>query len=373
MKKLIIFSFIYLASLAVVGQRGYIIKDSTVTFGVNINDSWRFLKSGTCSGIYRSRSFTYSPYDIEEYGFISGKVYISRKITIGDSTIKVFLEREVNGNTKLYNYRNKKINTYFIDKGDNYLIELPKKNKDGTGYQNKLLTLTSDCKEVSELCKFASFTNRSLSVLINQYNKCESSYFPHSKIGLIVSYGLVHLFPSPTGEYEYLGKNDLASINSSSIGIFIDNPILASVFSVRAELSYDHCYYSLSKQLENLSYNLHGKMNTFTIPLLIMARLPFKKVQPYINGGIIQSILTRKDYSVYETNIYETFIEINKIDFDNYSKRLQYGYEMGIGVDYQLWSKDYISFEIRYKKLTIPSGSGLFGESGLNILTGISF
>jgi hypothetical protein len=373
MRKSIMILIICLFPVFVIGQRGYIIRDSTINFGIKINDLGRSLNSKVCSGIYNSLSFAYSPYEINEYGFSSGKVYISKEITIADSTFKAFLKREVNGTTKLYYYSNKKAKTFFLDKGDDKLIELPKLDQSGIGFQDKLNALTTDCQGVSEEARLVNYNSQSLSLFINRYSDCEVKYFPLLKLGLIASFGFVNLSPSSWGEYPYLGKNDLVNINMYTLGFFIDNPILASIFSFHAELNYSLSHYYLTKQNEVLNFNLEGKWNSFSLPLMIKVALPFNKIQPYINCGIIQSCMIKKEYTVYETSIYDNFIEINKIDYNNSSGRFQSGIVIGMGAAYKLSLRNYLSVEMRYKNILIPYGSGLFGESGISILTSISF
>jgi hypothetical protein len=354
-------------------QNSYYATDNSYVFGAKVIDGGGRLNSKICQVLKEGKIIHYSPAELNEYGLKNGQIYVSKKIQIADSSFDVFLERLVKGKTSLYYYCDEKIRTFFLEKEQNQIIELQKENNDKVNFRNNLLDITSDCQNVKSAINLVRYNKYSLSKLITCYNKCELKSFPHLKYGFITGYGFANLFPSSLEEYKNLVKNDLIDLRMPTLGVFIDNPILASIFSFHAELSYSQSKYSFTKQTEDLNFNLHGKINSLSLPLMIRVELSFNKVQPYINAGIIQSFIVKNDYTIYETNINNSIIEINKYDYQDLSKKFQSGLVIGMGVDYKLNLRNYLSLELRFNKLYIPEGSSSFGESGINILTSISF
>ena len=57
----------------------------------------------------------YTPYEVNEFGFKNGRIYISKYI-YPDSIQKVFLERFKKGKATLHYYRNKGGKIFFLEK-----------------------------------------------------------------------------------------------------------------------------------------------------------------------------------------------------------------------------------------------------------------
>jgi hypothetical protein len=373
MRKVIIFLIICLTPVITVGQNGYIVKDSLMIFGVKIKDYGSSLNQRICTGTNNGKEFRYNPYELKEYAIKDNKVYISKEITLGDSTFRVFLERKVNGNVNLYYFREKGITLFFTGRGDDKLTELPKIDKDGIGFQNKLGILTSDCHGLSEATRWVRYTPNSLSLLIDRYNHCDSRPFPHFKYGIIAGYGLAKLYPSESIEYSNLQPDDILNMGMPLLGGFVDNPILVSDFSVHAELFISSGRYYFSRQSGDADFHLLGRLTTVSFPLMVRLTLHNTKLYPYFNAGIIQSFVIKDDYSIYDTKIHNTYIEINKYDYNTNPTKMQSGLVIGMGSEYKLSMKNHLSLELRYNRFFESKNSGSFSESGIYIITSISF
>lgn len=68
----------------------------------------------------------YNPQQVSRYGFKEGSEYIARGITIQGNKKRVFLEQLVKGDLSLYHYREKGLETFFLEKDSTLFVELPK-------------------------------------------------------------------------------------------------------------------------------------------------------------------------------------------------------------------------------------------------------
>ena len=98
------------------GQNEYYSIDSSIYVGVKLIDGGAILNSRICQVKKDGEVVEYSPYEVKEYGFKDGRVYVSKEIQLSDSSKRrVFLERLYKGKANLYYYRAKGIKTYYIE------------------------------------------------------------------------------------------------------------------------------------------------------------------------------------------------------------------------------------------------------------------
>jgi outer membrane protein W len=373
MKKVLLLLIISVIEITIIAQSGYIVKDSTMVNGVRIKDNGSSVNQRICTGTNNGIEFRYNPFELKEYAIKESKVYVSKEISVGDSTLRVFLERKTNGKTKLYYYSGKGINTFFVERGDDKIYELAKVDKNGIRFKDNLNFLASDCPAVYEATRLVRYTENSLTFLINQSNNCEIKPFPHFRYGLIAGWNMMNLHPSSFAEYKNLQTNDKISLGMPFAGVFIDNPIAVTNYSIHAELYVGSGKYNFSKPVEDIDFHIVGHSTAISLP--VMMRLTFLKsnLRPFINAGIIQSYLIRDDYSVYDTKIYNSYIEINRYDYHTNASKMKTGALIGMGLDYKLNMRNYLSLELRYNIFPEPKNSESFGESGIGIQTSFSF
>lgn len=234
MRYLIIIFLISLLPILSFGQSDYFSTDSTSSLGIKLIDGGDLINSQFCQVKKGDKTIQYTPYEVKEYGFKDGRVYISKEIQIADSSKRVFLERLKKGNTTLYYYRGKGLKTFFIQKDSTLFVEIPEQDTE-EDYSTQLLNLTKDCSNVSDACKLVSYNKKSLSKLISRYNQCELKPFPHFKYGFLIGYEFLRLIPSSEQNYN-LKYFDYKYDGGFTIGIFLDNPILVSDISLHVEL-----------------------------------------------------------------------------------------------------------------------------------------
>ncbi|SHF31574.1 Outer membrane protein beta-barrel domain-containing protein [Mariniphaga anaerophila] len=358
------------------GQKEYILFDSTATVGIKLIDNGEQKNSMFCQVKKRDSIITYSPYDLQEYGFNKGPVYVSRDIQKAGSSKKVFLECLQRGKTTLYYYKGDNIQTFFIENDNAQLVELPKRNSQNVDYSKQLLNITKDCSNVADACELSRYSKKSLSKLIERYNNCELKPFPHFRYGVIAGYEFSRVIFSNDENliefFSYLDYFDNTRDGSFSSGIFIDNPILASDFSLHVELLFAKHRYSYSHSSENNNFNLVSNNTKINVPVLVRYSYPSNTIRPFINTGLSGSYLIKRETSLYEPAI-ESNISANKTSLNSLIDQYMLGYVFGAGLEYKLNFRNSLFFELRYVHQYGLSNPGSAQLVGLNLLTGISF
>jgi hypothetical protein len=372
MKYLCIIFLILFFPIISLGQVEYFSIDSAFSVGIKLIDGGDLINSRLCQVKKGGEIIEYSPYDIKEFGFKDGRVYLSKEIQVADSSRRVFLERLLRGKTTLYYYRAKGIKTFYIEKDSSLLFELPKQNTAKEHYSKLLSYFTEDCPNVSDACKLVSYNKKSLSKLITRYNQCELKPFPHFKYGLLIGYEFSRLIPS-NNQNEDLENLQYNYDGGFSIGLFLDNPILMSDFSVHTELLYSKHGYSYNRFINNKDIDFVANLSSLKIPFLFRYAYPSNKIRPFINVGLIGTYLMKKETLLYETTIKGNTIEINDANITSLINDVQLGYSVGGGIEYKLNFKNSLFFEIRYTNQFGIEDSEFLGTSGFNILTGINF
>lgn len=353
------------------GQNEYFSTDSSTFAGIKLIDGGDLINSRICQVKKGEKTIKYTPYEVKEFGFKDGRVYISKEIQIADSSKRVFLERLNKGNTTLYYYKGRGIRTFYIQKDSTLFVEIPNQNNAGKDYSKQLINLTKDCPNVLDACKLVSYNKKSLFKLISRYNKCELKPFPHFKYGLLIGYEFLKLIPSNEE------INDLAYFNykpdgSFSIGLFLDNPISVSDFSLHNELLLSKHGYSYNKLVDNKDLDFVANFTTLNIPLLLRYAYPSNKIRPFINVGIKGTYFIKNKTLLYETTINETTIEINDTEITSMISDFQLGYVIGGGLEYKLNYKNSLFFEIRYCNQYNQGSVEFQGNSAFSVLTGIN-
>lgn len=371
MKHLYIIFLISLLPILSFGQSEYFSTDSTSSYGIKLVDGGNMINSQLCQVKKGDKILQYTPYEVKEFGFKDGRVYISKEIQIADSSKRVFLERLNKGNTTLFYYKGKGIRTFYIQKDSTLFIEVPKQVTE-EDYSTQLLNLTKDCSNVSDGCKLVSYNKKSLSKLISRYNQCELKPFPHFKYGFLIGYEFLRLIPQ-TGQNINLEYFDYKSDGSFTIGIFLDNPILVSDFSLHAELLLSKHGYSYNKLIDNKDLDFVANLTSLNVPLLLKYAYPSNKLRPFINIGINGTCFIKNNTLLYETTINETILEINDTDITSMISDFQLGYALGGGLEYKLNYKNSLFFELRYSNQYSQGSSEFKGNSTFSVLTGINF
>lgn len=354
------------------GQTEYFSTDSTASHGVELIDGGELINSQFCRVKKGEKTIEYTPYEVEEFGFKNGRVYISKEIQIADSSKRVFMERLHNGNTTLYYYRGKGIKTFFIQKDSTLFIEIPKQDTAKEDYSNQLSNLTNDCPSVLDASKLVRYNKKSLSKFIARYNKCELKPFPSFKYGLTVGYEFLRLIPSRK-QNENLKYFDYKYDGGFSIGLFLDNPILVSDFSFHTEINFSKHGYSYNHISASEDLDLIINISSLRVPILIRYSLPKNNIRPYFNTGAIFSYNISNENALYQASFSDNILEISNQVEESIISDNEIGYLLGCGLEYNLDYKKSVFFEIRYCKQYGISYNIQNNNSIINISSGINF
>lgn len=368
MKHFFLLFFAILFPILIFAQKGYLLTDSTAAYGIKIIDREDFLNSQFCQVKRNDSIFKYTPYEIKEYGFEKGKEYVARNIKINGLSKRVFLERLEKGKATLYYYRGKKIKTFYIEKDSTNLIEIAKEKP----FTKLLLETTSDCSDVADACRLVSFNKMSLSKLISRYNQCESKPFPHFRCGVLLGYNYSKLTALETLS-ENLKNFNFDFDGSFTLGLYIDNPILVSDFSLHIEFLFSKHGYSYNKLFDDIDMDFVANLTALQMPVLIKYAYPSNKIRPYANAGFIGTYYLENEILYYHTAINGDTYTLNEAEMLSLINKFQLSYCLGTGLEYQCNYKKSIFFEVRYSN-TIPiNQSNTLGFSRINLLTGINF
>jgi hypothetical protein len=375
------------------GQSDYYSTNSVTTSGVNLIDGGDLINSKLCKVQKGDSIVKFTPKEIFGYGFKDGRVYFSKEIQLFDSTKRVFLERLITDSTSLYYYRDRGMITFFLEKNKSTLIEVPKTHRGNSklNFKDDLQLLTSDCKAVTNTAKLVRYNKKSLSKFISRYNKCELKPFPFFKIGINVSYSLNKLLTSPNMvdpislinqedfnfvngfTFRELNQQDFNYRSGFSFGVFIDEPIMVSNFSIHTELNYSKIGFSYNKIIRNQDIDIVANLSTLDLPILLRYVTPCNKFKPFINAGGVLNYNFKNDNAFYDAIIGQNIIEINKPITSTLISDYLAGYSMGAGLECKLNYKNSLFFEFRYNKLYGFPDSGTFNKSEIHFITGVNF
>lgn len=355
------------------GQSEYYAKDSITSIGIKLVDGGDIINSRTCRVKEGDTMIDYSPYEVKEYGFKDGRIYLSKEIQISDSFKRVFLERLTNGEITLYYYKNDSIKTFFLEKENSSIIEIPKSNGGEMSYKKQLINITNNCSNVAGASELVRYNKKSFTKLISRYNDCELKPFPHFKYGLTLGYELAKLIPLAGSQTGYANYFDFKYDAGYTIGLFIDNPILVSDFSLHTELYYSRHGFSYNKLVGTQDIDLVTNVSSLKLPVLIRYAYPSNKFRPFLDIGGVVAFNIKNESKVYETTISDKTIIINDVQKIKLIADNQIGYSFGGGIEYSLGNKNSIFFELNYSKYYGLSDSESIKISEIKFTTGISF
>lgn len=373
MKYLYILFLIAFFPILTFGQKGYFSTNTTITTGIKLIDGGALMNSKLCQVKKGDKIIEYTPYEVKEFGFDDGRVYVSREIQTSDSIKKVFLERLCEGKTTLYYYKEKGRKSFFIEKNGSLFFELQKRNRDNRTYNEQLSDITNDCSNVTSAVNFVNYNKKSIIKLVSRYNECVLKPFPHFRYGLTFGYEFTKLVTPSDNPSEDIKYFDFNYDGGYMVGLFIDNPILVSDFSLHTEIYFSKHGFSYNKLIDNKDLDFVANLSTLKVPLLFRYAYPSNKIRPFVNIGLVGSFNIQNKTQLYQTAISKNKIEIDDVKLSSPIDNIQLGYCMGGGMEYTLKSRNSLSFEIRYTNQYGIVNPETLRISGFNLVTGITF
>lgn len=348
-----------LIGISASAQSDYIATDSSLTTRIELisgtpSENSQFIRLRDIHG----REAKYFPYQLTEYGFKNGTVYLSKRIPNSKENEQVFLRRLEQGKINLYKYRAKGIKTYFLERDSTYFVEL----KRGKNLTSELTAYTNDMNWNASQAKLVRYSAASLKKFVNLYNNDRNVRLPFPRFGVVLGFSIVKLKERPkesslpSDVILLTQSSDLSFKPSTSLmfGIFTDLPISMSNFSLNVGLNFVKTEFAD----ENRSGKFKaGKINltSANIPFLLRYTLPGAKWRPFVNSG---GVITHHA----ENKVSESEVEISNT---------MLGHSFGLGVEHFLGSRTINSFELRFNHLYGQEDS--LRKSYLEFLTSISF
>jgi len=371
--RLTLIFFFFLASIVSFGQNSYYLKKESTSLGINLEVTNEVENSKFCNVYLGDSLVKYTPYEVSEYGFEQGIVYLSKEIKLNGEKKRVFLKRLHQGKMSLFYYRDKGLRTFFIEKDSSVLMELPKKDSANKNFRMNLLTFTDDCPFVENCIPFVEYRKHSLTKFIRRYNECEDRSFKYSRYGLTIGYGFAGLIKPSSVKNALINNFDLKYDGGITWGLFGDFPILNSSFSLNTELFFSKYGYSSSKIIDDVDMDLVINVSSIKMPIMIRYKLTGRKLSPFLNAGAIFVRNVQLDERLYEATITDNVIRINDNPDYSFIPVNQLGYTAGTGLEYRLNSRNSLFFELRYSKLLQYSNTDYLNTSEFNLMTSINF
>jgi len=365
--------FILIVPLKIFGQNDYYATDTLKRVGINLQNGGDLVNAQFCRVDSSGTIIQFTAYEVSEYGFRDGVVYISKEIQINGTSKRVFLERLVEGKNTLYYYKGKHTRTFYIERDHSSLIEILKQDKNGIDFHRNLLNITSDCPKIMDAAQLTTYSKNPMAKFIEMYNGCTYESYPFFKYGIILGYGFSKLANSSSQTDNSLPSFNFKYSGGFTLGAFFDSPIYLSYFSLHVEAYYLKNGYSINQIIGNKEFDFVANTVSITLPVLIRYTYPSKRTKPYFNAGGLFNYLLRNDNALYESTINSGIIEFNGLNESSYISTKQIGFALGSGVEYKLDFKHSIFFELRMSKLYGISDSKSFNKSEINFFTGINF
>jgi hypothetical protein len=363
--------FLLFFPLVSFSQQGYLVTDSILNVGVKFIDVGEIQSMRVCQVKDGDDIIEYTPYDVKEYGYPDGRIYVSREINISGSTFRAFLRLLHRDQFTLYHYIGKGINTFFVEKNDSLLVELPRRDENNNSFRNLLSDLTDDCPEAADYSRLVMYSVPSLTRFAENYNACDFKTFSSLRYGLSFGMGVSRLI-TLNPENMRLDYFNLKYINNFSLGLFIESPMPTGNFSIQAELNFSRNNFSYYGSFENNNLDLLVNLTSVNLPVIIRYMHPSGNTRPFFNAGVFGNYYLQNETHHFETWIGYSQIQINKLEDHLFLKNEQIGYLIGAGLEYRFNFRRSLIFELRYYNPFEFKSSFSLGLSGFNLLTKIN-
>jgi hypothetical protein len=299
---------------------------------------------------------SYLPDDITAYGFVGDKAFQSREVKVSGVAKSVFMELVVKGTVSLF----KREDEYWVEKdgiGLHQLVNNVKQVDIGNDrtkqrYDNlhiaTLNRMMYDCPGVKNSVEHIELSKRSLTNLVENYNKCVGDIAPtvyqSKKPWIAASVGFI------------MGANfsQLRIASASAIYDDLEGPsdwetsvLLGPTLDVLAPRTSEHLSFTTAILYLSTKYHSHNQrtqpirvdddyltvdIQQLKFPIGIKYTFTGKKIAPYINGGVAFAAHLASDVKWTEIHTYpDEVLEYNKKPFA--IKSGQAGYWGGIGIN----------------------------------------
>jgi hypothetical protein len=354
-------------------RKGYIVNNAgdTLTGFIDYRENAKAFQSCDFKDSKSQIITAYSPKEIKGYGFLHDKIFESRKIAISETP--VFLEALVKGPANLYTFKG----TFWLEKGGSDLQQLTNEAretyvdgqkilKNSNQYIATINMLLNDCPDLRSSIQNVSLRERSLTNLIEKYNKCKGATivaFKSEKPWAVLKAGITgglnisHLsFQEKYSKWEYLhGSFEQSTVPLFGISLNLISPRISERFSLQTDALYsspkyihDTFYDRSTNTQEN---HVVIELQQLKVPISIRYTLAEKDVTPYFNFGISNTFhLSSSSTLESKTVVKQTNQTFSSKGEAFLMKKTQFGFWAGIGLQKSLGSKLAGFFELRYEQ-----------------------
>lgn len=365
-------------------QENYIATDSSLTTGIKVLDGGDILNARFCRVMQNGKTIQYSPAEIVEYGFKDGSVYVSREITVRDSSRQVFLDRLVKDRTSLYYYKDSIMGAFYLEKEKTGLVEIHRNAMENAGltFHEMLTGQTSDCPHVSDAARLVSYRKKSLSRFVENYNTCKPKAFPFFKYGMYAGIGFSKLvYVAGVGneyfqtENKYFKNADFEYDPGFVFGFFIDYPIRVSDISIHPEVYFTKNDYSDNYEMDDQEVDILINTSAVNIPVIFRYAVHTVKARPYMGVGFIYAYQFKQEFEIYTTPLDGSIDEPENPDLPAPVVTNQFGLSAGAGLEVNLNYHLRLYLDTRYNVLYAVkvSGQESYRKKEFDISAGISF
>lgn len=330
-----------------------------------------------------STSITYRPGEIFGYGLDGDVFYESKKVEIdGQPERDAFMEVVVKGPVSLYKLEKK----YWVQKESEPIYQLTNEKKQTVvngksgimyshryiGYLNMLL---NDCPELGDDINKMKLSERALSALIEEYNKCkgaESIIFeankPWSKVvpGIVAGINSSQIHFGARAPHYLLGTFE--SVNAPFVGISLDvlSPRITERMAFHAEFFYMSSKYRHYSQQENFPSVRRNyvtvEVEQIKIPIGFRYTFREQRFTPYFNLGVSGTVHLNSGSSWVQEVEMSGVVETAENEAMPITRK-QVGFWGGIGVLKSINSKLNVFCEFRYEQTDGVSENLIFFAS----------
>lgn len=366
----ILFFLLSGAHIDIQAQRGYYLIDPASHIGVKIVDGGPIQNSAYCTVKTISGTISFTPDEVREYGFDDGRVYVAKTIVEEGSAKKVFLERLSMGRLVLYYYHGSRGKTFYIETVDGQLSELPREDNQGNSFRHNITEYTADFPEGFDAIKDATYSRNAMLKLFDRYERRDRRPFPHFRYGVTLSYGLTELVPQARNII--MGNTSFRKDGSFSAGVFVDQPLFLSDYSLNAGINISKQMYAFDWTSEDGDEDFYAKSASVGIPLLLRYSWHSNRFRPFLNAGGLAVWNVSNHNILYRNTFVNNSINL-EIDRTLYISDFYTGFSAGAGIEYRLLGRGSVLTEVRYSMLWPSEKPHLINMKVLNITMGYSF
>jgi hypothetical protein len=314
---------------------------------------------------------TYTANQLHAYGIDGIKAFETKSITIEQNEQTLFIEVVVKGQVSLYKYTDQ----FWIAKEGGQVLRLTNEAiKQDIGGKRVLVKsnkhiavlnmLMTDCAEIRGKIQRVSLTEKSLTKVVEDYNRCTGtqSITVKAKIPLIkpaVGFSAGLAFSSLKFESDEPSNahllGDFGNAKTSIVGISLDLllPRTSERFSFTTGLLFSSVRYHSLLELSGPSWtekhDVTIKTSTLTVPIGLRYAFRGRSITPYLNAGTSVIAILRSSSKWIEEEDMNNNVYVSEGDAVDI-KSVSLGYWGGVGLIKPLGKSLDATLEIRYEK-----------------------